>query len=49
MKAFITGSSTVGKSTLASELNRRGITTIDGDDEPGLCRLVVKGTGEPAE
>lgn len=49
MKMFITGSSTVGKSTLAAELNRRGITAFDGDDIPGLCQLVIKDSGEPVE
>jgi dephospho-CoA kinase len=49
VKVLITGSSTVGKSTVAAELKRRGFTAIDGDDEPGLVRLEVKQTGEAAE
>lgn len=49
MKVLVTGSSTVGKSTVAAELNRQGITAFDGDDVPGLCRLEVKDTGEPAD
>ena len=49
MKVLITGSSTVGKSTVARELQLRGYTAIDGDEEPGLARLEVKATGEPTE
>lgn len=49
MKILITGSSTVGKSTVARELQKRGYTAIDGDEEPGLVRLEIKATGKPAE
>lgn len=49
MKVLITGSSTVGKSTVAAELQRRGFNSIDGDEYPELVRLEDKMTGEPVE
>jgi dephospho-CoA kinase len=49
VKVFITSTSTVGKSTVIKELERRGFAAIDGDDEPELCRLEVKATSEAVE
>jgi dephospho-CoA kinase len=50
MKVLITGSSTVGKSSVIRELQRRGMTAIDVDkEEPTLVRLEIKDTGEPAD
>jgi dephospho-CoA kinase len=48
MKILITGSSTVGKSSVVRELQKLGFTAIDGDEEePTLVRLEVMETGEP--
>jgi broad-specificity NMP kinase len=48
MKVLITGSSTTGKTSVIHELQRRGYTAVDGDNDPELVRLEVKETGEPA-
>jgi hypothetical protein len=37
---IITGMSGAGKSTVAAELARRGLTAIDSDCAPSLCRYV---------
>ena len=50
MKVLITGSSTVGKSSVIRELQSRGITAVDADaHEPTLVRLELKETGSPAQ
>ena len=36
----IAGCSAAGKSTVAAELARRGLVSIDADDDPGLARFV---------
>ena len=36
----ITGISAAGKSTIAAELARRGLTSIDADNDPSLARMV---------
>jgi len=35
---IVTGISGAGKSTIAAELARRGLTVIDSDDDPWLAR-----------
>jgi hypothetical protein len=37
---IVTGMSGAGKSTIAVELARRGLTAIDSDCDPSLCRYV---------
>jgi adenylate kinase family enzyme len=49
MKIFITGQSGTGKTTVLKELARRGFATFNTDDLPGLTRLEIKATREPAE
>ncbi len=45
-KIYITGVPGTGKSTVAKELNKRGIFTIDLDDVEGLCGWVYMDTKE---
>lgn len=47
-KIYITGVSGTGKSTLAAELNKRGIVAFDVDAVPGLCHWQNKETKEKA-
>jgi adenylate kinase family enzyme len=49
MKIFITGQSGTGKTTVLKELGRRGYTTFNTDDMPGVSRFEIKATGEAAE
>ncbi len=46
LKIFITGIAGTGKSTIATELQKRGIDIIDVDHVPGLCAWVHNETGE---
>ncbi|MDP2656440.1 MAG: AAA family ATPase [bacterium] len=48
-KIYITGVSGVGKTTLAGELNKRGILAYDVDSVPGLCHWRNKETKEKAD
>lgn len=48
-KFYITGIAGTGKSTLAQELNKRGITALDMDSVPSLCHWKNKVTGEKGE
>ncbi|MDP2631097.1 MAG: AAA family ATPase [Candidatus Uhrbacteria bacterium] len=48
-KIYITGVSGTGKSTLARELNKRGVMAIDIDAVPGLCHWRNKETHERAD
>ncbi len=49
MKVFVGGMSGTGKSTVAGELKRRGLNTIDIDHVSGLCSWVDKDTREKVE
>ena len=49
MKVFISGPSGVGKTTVTNELSHRGYTALDTDNVPGLARLELRETGEPAK
>lgn len=49
MHVYITATSGVGKTTVTDELRARGYTAYDTDNVPGLTRLEIKETGEPAE
>lgn len=44
MKVYVTGVSGTGKTTVAEELEKRGIHTISVDETPGLCMWVDKQT-----
>jgi dephospho-CoA kinase len=46
LKIFITGIAGTGKSAIATELQKRGINSIDIDHVPGLCAWVHNETGE---
>jgi dephospho-CoA kinase len=48
-KIYITGVSGTGKSTLATELNKRGILAFDVDAVPGLCHWQNKETKEKGD
>lgn len=48
-KIYITGVSGVGKSTLAAELNKRGILAFDVDAVQGLCHWRNKMTKDKAD
>jgi adenylate kinase family enzyme len=45
----ITGISAAGKSTIAVELARRGLTSIDADNDPSLARMVNRAGAVVAE
>lgn len=49
MHVFISGPSGIGKTTVTDELARRGYNAFDTDNVPGMARLEVQDTGEPAE
>jgi len=46
-KVFITGQSGSGKTTVLTELERRGYTTYNTDDILGVTRLELQETGKP--
>lgn len=48
-KVYITGFSASGKSTVAKELNKKGILTFDIDAVPGLCHWRNKETFKQAD
>ncbi|HSX30945.1 MAG TPA: hypothetical protein VLE99_03445 [Candidatus Saccharimonadales bacterium] len=49
MKALITGRPGIGKSYVTQGLAARGLQAYDLEEIPGVIRLEVKETGEPAE
>jgi len=46
---YVTGTAGAGKSTLAKELKKRGVFTIDIDAEKNLCHWKSKKTGKKAD
>jgi len=49
MKVYISAPSGVGKTTATNELAHRGYPAFDTDYIPGLARLEIGETGQPAE
>ncbi|PIQ91742.1 MAG: hypothetical protein COV70_02100 [Parcubacteria group bacterium CG11_big_fil_rev_8_21_14_0_20_39_22] len=47
-KIFITGISGTGKTTIAKELEKKGVYTIDVDEVEGLCTWIDKNRGQKA-
>lgn len=45
-KIYVTGVSGIGKTTIAKELENRGVHSISIDEAPGLCSWVNKKSGD---